>query len=48
MTVSENFDFTIFGGGIFGLFAANLLGKKGLNVCLVELNSQVFWQGFIC
>ena len=42
MTVSENFDFTIFGGGIFGLFAANLLGKKGLNVCLVELNSQVF------
>ncbi|MBT3509242.1 MAG: NAD(P)/FAD-dependent oxidoreductase [Nitrospina sp.] len=38
----KNFDFVIFGGGIFGLFAANLLGKKGLKVCVVELDSKVF------
>ena len=38
----ESFDFVIFGGGIFGLFAANLLGKKGLKVCLIELGDQVF------
>ncbi|MED5353074.1 MAG: FAD-dependent oxidoreductase [Nitrospinota bacterium] len=38
----ESFDFVIFGGGIFGLFAANLLGKKGLKVCLIELGNQVF------
>jgi len=38
----ESFDFVIFGGGIFGLFAANLLGGKGLKVCLIELSDQVF------
>ena len=38
----ESFDFVVFGGGIFGLFAANLLGKKGLKVCLIELSNQVF------
>ena len=38
----ESFDFVIFGGGIFGLFAANLLGEKGLKVCLIELSDQVF------
>jgi hypothetical protein len=38
----KNFDFVIFGGGIFGLYAANLLGQKGLNVCVVELSDHVF------
>ncbi len=42
MSAVENFDFAIFGGGIFGLFAANLLGEKGLNVCVVELSNQFF------
>ena len=42
MKNKENFDFTIFGGGIFGLYAANLLGRKGLKVCVVESNEYVF------
>ena len=38
----ENFDFIIFGAGIFGLFTASLLAKKGLKVCVVEFEGHVF------
>ena len=42
MKDTENYDFIVLGGGIFGLFAANLLGRKNLKVCLIESNGQVF------
>ena len=42
MSSVKNFDFTVLGGGIFGLYATNLLGKKGLKVCVVESDNNVF------
>ena len=42
MLKTENFDFTVIGAGIFGLFAANLLAQKNLRVCVVELDDKGF------
>lgn len=32
----EKYDFAIVGGGIFGIYAAIYLAKKGLRICLIE------------
>lgn len=45
MTISPakiSSDFVIVGGGIFGIYAALYLAKKGLQVCLIEKEKQLF------
>ena len=42
MRNSKQFDYTILGAGIFGLYAANLLSKKGLKVCVIDSSDTIF------
>ncbi len=39
---TKKFDYIIFGAGIFGLYAANLLFKKGYKIALVERDKEPF------
>lgn len=38
----QEFDYVIFGAGLFGLYGAELLAAKGLRVALVEADPEVF------
>ena len=38
----ERFDFTIIGGGIFGVYSAIYLAEKGAKVCLIEKEKELF------
>lgn len=38
----ESYDYTIIGGGIFGVYAAIHLAAKGAKICLVEKEKQLF------
>jgi hypothetical protein len=38
--MTEKYDYVIFGAGIYGLFAATFLGKKGQKVALIEFDDK--------
>ncbi len=40
MISSKKYDVVIIGSGLGGLLCANILGKQGLNVCILEKNKQ--------
>ncbi len=43
----KKYDFVIVGGGIFGCFAALYLAKKGLRVCILEKEKELFKKASI-
>jgi hypothetical protein len=40
--MKEKYDFVILGAGIYGLYAATLLSKKGLNIAVLEYDNDSF------
>lgn len=47
MNKTEHFDFVVIGGGIFGIYAALYLAKKGLRICLIEKESELLKKASI-
>ncbi|WP_042456817.1 FAD-dependent oxidoreductase [Neobacillus dielmonensis] len=40
--MKSNYDFIVFGAGIFGLYAAKTLGKRGFKVGIIEVEEEAF------
>lgn len=47
MVSSETYDFGIIGGGIFGIYAAMYLSRKGMKVCLIEKEKELLKKASI-